>query len=71
MVEAIAAGLGHLTRVVFWLFRVALGASGPLLVCVGVQQIYSPAVWIVAGGFIIWMLHDDRTKPTESNEGVE
>lgn len=68
MVGAIAAGLGYVARAILALLRVLIGASGPLLVTYGAWLIYQPAAYIVAGGFILWMLQGDRPKPDKDNE---
>lgn len=67
MIEAVAAGLGHLARLVLLTLRFAIYVSGPLLVIYGAYLIYPPAAFIVTGLFAMWAIREPRMP---SKDGV-
>jgi hypothetical protein len=67
MVGAVASGLGYLVRALLVLLRSLPGIVGPLLVIYGVDLIYRPAGWIVAG-LMVWALDVIGSAPVKRTE---
>lgn len=53
MVETVAAGLGHLIRLLLILLRMLPGIIGPITAITGVWMLNHPAAYILAG-LVLW-----------------